>query len=199
MADAPTPEDIFGRLVSHWPDPQALVLGSRPLATAHTDPTRWPSTAGIVEHMMAVDTVTYLPDDILAKVDRSTMSVSLESRLPLLDRDIDEFAASLPVSSLIEDGRSKAPLRRVLDRYVPVELVDRPKAGFGLPIEEWLRGPLREWSADRLFGPTATAHLDASLLRTTWDEHQRGRFNHAYRLWDVLMFVEWADSRGVAA
>jgi asparagine synthase (glutamine-hydrolysing) len=125
------------------------------------------------------------------------MSVSLETRVPLLDRDIIEFAASLPLSMLIEGGRTKVLLRRVLDRYVPSSLVDRPKSGFGLPIEQWLRGPLRAWSEDRLFGGAARSFLDVAQVRQAWEDHLAGRRNNAYELWDVLMFAEWCGARGV--
>ncbi len=198
VADARSSEEVFHRLVSHWQDPLALVKGSNPLPTVHTDPTCWPATGGIVEHMMATDAMTYLPDDILTKVDRAAMSVSLETRVPLLDRDIVELAASLPLSMLIEGGRSKLILRRVLSRYVPTDLVDRPKAGFGMPIDEWLRGPLRGWAEDRVFSDVARSFLDADLIASSWRDHQSGRRNNAYRLWDVLMFVDWCNARGIS-
>jgi asparagine synthase (glutamine-hydrolysing) len=197
VAGASSAEDVFWRLVSHWPEPTQLVRGAHAVPTLHTDPAAWPRTGGIVEHMMALDTVTYLPDDILQKVDRAAMSVSLETRIPLLDRAIVEFAATLPLSMLIARGASKLPLRGVLSRYVPPHLVDRPKAGFGLPIDDWLRGPLRSWSEERLFAEVSRNHLDGDLIARTWKEHLSGRRNHAYRLWDVLMFVEWADARGI--
>jgi asparagine synthase (glutamine-hydrolysing) len=149
--------------------------------------------------MMAVDAVTYLPDDILAKVDRAAMSVSLETRIPFLDRDVVELAAALPLSMLIDEGRSKLVLRRVLDRYVPSALVDRPKSGFGLPIEDWLRGPLRVWAQERLEGGIAREFLDAGMVSEAWSQHLSQRRNNAYELWDVLMFVEWCSARDIAA
>ena len=144
---------------------------------------------------MAVDGVTYLPDDILVKVDRASMAVSLEGRIPLLDRDIVEFAASLPMSMKMRPGSSKWVLRQVFDRYVPRALVDRPKSGFGLPIDDWLRGPLRGWAEDLLASPPVRAHLDRGLVESTWAAHLAGRRNHAYELWDVLMFASWSRAR----
>lgn len=198
IADADTPNDVFNRLVSHWQDPERLVRGSTEPPTIHSDPGQWPATAGVVEHMMALDAVTYLPDDILTKVDRATMSVSLEGRIPLLDRSIVEFAASLPLSMKIRDGRSKWPLREVLGRYVPTEMFERPKAGFGLPIETWLRGPLRSWAEHHLFGPAADSFLEPGPIAVAWAQHQAGTHNRAYELWDVIMFSVWAEHRNIA-
>ncbi len=154
IADAADPEEVFHRLVSHWQDPSALVRG---IDRAAHDPHRSGPVAerpsGIVEHMAAIDAVTYLPDDILTKVDRATMSVSLEGRIPLLDREIVEFAAGLPVGhASCATGVSKWPLRQVLGRSVPRELFERPKSGFGVPIEDWLAGPLRDWAEYHLRG-----------------------------------------------
>ncbi|MCA1845717.1 MAG: asparagine synthase (glutamine-hydrolyzing), partial [Actinobacteria bacterium] len=160
VAAASSPYDAYLRLVTHWPAPERLVPGSHEPPTLHRDAVSGPRLPGMVEHMMAVDGVTYLPDDILTKLDRATMAVSLESRIPLLDREIVEFAAGLPLSMKIRPDSSKWVLRQVLDRYVPLPLVDRPKAGFGLPIDDWLRGPLREW-AEGLIGSAAVCdHLD---------------------------------------
>jgi asparagine synthase (glutamine-hydrolysing) len=195
VAGASSPHDAFLQLVTHWPDPQRLVPGSREPSTVHTDPHRFPRTPGIVEHMMAVDGVTYLPDDILAKVDRATMAVSLEGRIPLLDRDIVEFAAGLPLSMKIRPGSSKWLLRQVLDRYVPAWLVERPKSGFGLPIDDWLRGPLRGWAEGLIASAAVRDHLDRTVVDDAWAAHQSRRRNGAYELWDVLMFAAWAEAR----
>lgn len=195
VVGARSPEDAFLRLVSHWPQPERLVPGSQEPPTIHTDEQLFPRTAGIVEHMMAVDSVTYLPDDILVKVDRATMAVSLEARLPLLDRDIVEFAAGLPLSMKIRTGCSKWVLRQVLDRYVPAPLVDRPKSGFGLPIDDWLRGPLRDWAEGLIGSEPVRDHLDRGIVDAAWTAHQSRRRNHAYELWDVLMFAAWAQVR----
>ena len=197
VLDAPTAESAFNRLCSHWTNPQGLVVGSAEPPTVHSDSRLWPKTAGIVEHMAAVDTVTYLPDDILTKVDRATMSVSLEGRVPLLSRRIVEFAAGLPVDLRIREGAQKWPLRRVLAKSVAPELFERPKSGFGVPIEEWLRGPLRDWAEAHVHGSAVSGFLDPSVVRTAWDQHLSGRRNLAYPLWDVLMFSAWSEQRGI--
>lgn len=195
IADSPNPEDVFHRLTSHWADPARLVRGATEPPTIHSDPGRWPASSGIVEHMAAIDAVTYLPDDILTKVDRATMSVSLEGRIPLLGRDIVEFAVGLPVDMRLRGGVSKWPLRQVLSRSMPAEMVDRPKTGFGVPLADWLRGPLRDWAEDKLSADSVAELLDADLVRATWEQHQSGRSNEAYKLWDVLMLGEWSRRR----
>ena len=197
VADAPSSSEVFHRIVSHWPDPAQLVRGGNEPTTVHTDPGSWPDGT-FAEQMMAIDAVTYLPDDILAKVDRASMAVSLEARVPLLSRDIVEFAASLPLELLIRGGRSKAPLRDVLTRFVPDDLFQRPKAGFGVPLENWLRGPLAGWARERLASGPARSYLNQPTIDRTWDQLQRGRGAHAYRIWDVVMFVQWCEHRGIA-
>jgi asparagine synthase (glutamine-hydrolysing) len=198
IADAADEHEVFLRLVSHWQDPERLVPGSEEPPTVHTDPSRWPRTDDIVGHMAAVDAVTYLPDDILAKVDRASMAVSLEGRIPLLDVSIVEFAAGLPSSMKLRGGTSKWILREVLDRSVPREVFARPKSGFGVPIESWLRGPLREWAGEHLHGPAVASVLDTSMVETAWQDHLTGRRNQAYELWDVVMFSAWCEARGIS-
>lgn len=193
VADATSEHEVYNRLVSHWQDPGALIAGVSEPSTLHDDPSRWPDTAGIIEHMSAIDAVTYLPDDVLAKVDRATMSVSLEGRIPLLDRDIVELAAGLPSGYKQRNGVGKWPLRELLCRSVPPELVERPKSGFGVPIESWLRGPLREWASDHLFGAASAEYFEPGPIRRAWEDHQSGRRNTAYELWDVVMFSVWAE------
>ncbi len=193
VADAPSVHDVFNRLVSHWQVPTDLVQRGIEPPTLHTDRDRWPNVPGIVEHMSAVDAVTYLPDDILCKVDRATMSVSLEGRIPLLNRSIVELAASLPVEFKVRNGVAKWPLRQVISRYLPTANMDRPKSGFGVPIEEWLRGPLQQWAGDHLFGAASSQYLEHEPIRRTWNDHQSGRRNNAYELWDVIMFSVWAE------
>ena len=195
ILDAQNAECVFHRLTSHWKNPDRLVRGATEPPTIHTDPARWPTTSGIVEHMAAIDAVTYLPDDILTKVDRATMSVSLEGRIPLLSREIVEFAAGLPVGIRQRSGVSKWPLRQVLGRSVPAELFERPKSGFGVPIEDWLGGALRDWTETHLRGPAVREYLDPSVVLEAWDEQRSGRKNRAYDLWDVLMFSAWCEER----
>lgn len=145
--------------------------------------------------MMYADTVSYLPDDILVKVDRASMAVSLESRVPLLDHRIVEFAWSLPATARAGGGVGKRVLREVLARHVPTALTDRPKMGFGIPVGDWLRGPLRAW-ADALLDPqrlAADGYLDVGLVQARWTEHLSGRRNWEYSVWNALMFQSWLE------
>jgi asparagine synthase (glutamine-hydrolysing) len=143
--------------------------------------------------MMAVDIMTYLADDLLTKVDRASMAVSLEVRVPLIDHRVVEFAARLPNFMLFDEGGGKAILRQILYRHVPRELVDRPKWGFSVPLQHWLRGPLRGWAEDLLSEAdlSAAGYLEAAPIRDCWAEHLSGRFNHQNKLWPLLMFQSW--------
>jgi asparagine synthase (glutamine-hydrolysing) len=191
-------EEMYLGLVSHWRDPTRLVTGAVEPPTPLTDHGGVPSFADPVERMMYLDALTYLPDDILTKVDRASMAVSLEARVPLLDHRLVEFAWRLPRRMKVADGRGKLILRRVLRRYVPDRLVERPKAGFGVPIGDWLRGPLRPWAED-LLDPARIGRdgfLDPGIVRRTWHEHLSGRRNQQYQLWDILMFQAWLGAGG---
>ncbi len=186
-------EDLYRMLVSHWQDPASFVLGATEPGTVMTMPGLQPRTDGFIHRMMALDSLAYLPDDILVKVDRAAMGVSLETRVPLLDHHVVAFAWSLPLEYKLRGGVGKWPLRQVLYRYVPRELIERPKMGFGVPIDTWLRGPLRDWAEDLLdAGRLAQeGYFDPSPIRRRWDEHLSGRRNWQYALWDVLMFQLW--------
>ena len=186
---------LYRQLAGQWGDPAAVVLGADEPATIDRRPGEWPPLVGPLEEFLWLDTAMVLPDDMLAKVDRASMAASLELRVPLLDHRIVEWAWTLPPAAKVHGGRGKDVLRRVLDRYVPPELVDRPKMGFDPPLAGWLRGPLREWAesllaADRL---AAEGWFDPNPIRTVWDEHLAGRRNHDYRLWAVLMFQAWVE------
>lgn len=188
---ANSPEALYRELVSQWHGPLPLrVDGEPPMLVA--DPSRWPAASSFIERMLAVDTTTYLPDDILVKVDRAAMAVSLETRVPFLDERVIAFAWQLPLHQKVRNGEGKWLLRRLLYRYVPRELVERPKQGFGVPIEHWLRGPLREWAED-LLSPAALAAdglLDPAPIRAMWQRHLAGR-NVQYALWPILMYQAW--------
>ena len=195
-ASALTARDIdaaYDRIVSQWPNAEELVPGSRESSAGLASPSLSGDLSDPVARMQLRDMVTYLPDDILTKVDRASMASSLEVRVPLLDHRLVEFAWRLPRAALFENGQTKAPLRRLLDRYVPRALIARPKSGFGVPIDSWLRGPLRDWAED-LLSEKALADdglLDPRPVRTAWAEHLSRRRNHQHALWCVLMFQAW--------
>ncbi len=195
-ASALTARDIdasYYRIVSQWPNATELVPGSRETSEGMEGPSLSRDLSDPVARMQLLDMVTYLPDDILTKVDRASMASSLEVRVPLLDHRLVEFAWRLPRASLFANGQTKAPLRRILDRYVPRALIERPKSGFAVPIDSWLRGPVRDWAED-LLSEKALADdglLDPRPIRTAWAEHLSRRRNHQHALWCVLMFQAW--------
>jgi asparagine synthase (glutamine-hydrolysing) len=150
--------------------------------------------------LLFVETMTSLPDDMLVKVDRAAMASSLEIRVPLIDHRVVEFAWSLPLEYKVRGRRGKRVLRQVLYRHVPPALVDRPKQGFGVPLSDWLRGPLRDW-AEALLDERrlrSAGFLDAAMVRGCWREHLSGHRNWHGRLWGVLMFQSWLEREGRA-
>lgn len=179
---------IYENILSAWP--QSPLLGNNGEGTSAHEAAPLESFA---EAMMLWDTTGYLPNDVLTKVDRATMAVSLEARAPLLDRRIFEFAWRLPLDMKIKHGKGKHILRKTLNRYVPDYLFDRPKQGFTMPVGDWLRSDLRDWAEDLLDEKTLREDglLDPATIRATWDEHQNGQGNHAQKLWHVLMFQAW--------
>lgn len=189
--------DLYRGMVSHWTDPASVVLGATEPATVLTELAPALPGLGDVERMMALDMLSYLPDDILAKVDRAAMGVSLETRVPFLDHRVVEFAWSLPLNYKLRGGVTKWPLRQVLYRHVPRELVERPKMGFGVPIDHWLRGPLRDWAESLLAEPRLRAEgfFNPDPIRRKWAEHLSGQRNWQYHLWDVLMFQAWLEQQ----
>jgi asparagine synthase (glutamine-hydrolysing) len=195
LLDADSPVQMYRRLISQWPDPEQLVAGTKEPA-GWSDRIRGFEALDTVSQLRLLDMMTYLVDDILTKVDRASMAVSLEVRVPLLDHRVVEFGWRLPTSQLIGKGKGKLPLRSVLYRYVPQQLVERPKMGFGVPIGEWLRGPLRGW-AEELLSPDRLARdglFDPSLARQRWAEHLSGRRNWQYALWTLLQFQAWREA-----
>ncbi len=195
------PDDraLYRDLLSHWKNPELLVEGSRSRPRL-ADLAEWPTGFRDAIHpLMFDDTLAYLPDDILVKVDRTSMSVGLEARVPLLDHRVVELAWSLPLSQKARNGETKWALRQVLDRHVPANLVDRPKMGFGLPIDVWLRGPLRAWADDLLSESRLRREglLTPGPIQQKWREHLSGRRNWHYYLWDVLVLQAWREAHGV--
>jgi asparagine synthase (glutamine-hydrolysing) len=189
----PTPEALYHGLVSHWSAPESIVYRSREAATALSDRAQWAKLPDFTQRMMYLDAVTYLPDDILVKVDRASMAVGLEARVPLLDHRVVEFAWRVPLSRTNRNDQGKWLLRQVLHRYVPQHLIDRPKMGFGVPIDSWLRGPLRGWAEDLLNEQRLReqGYFDPAPIRAKWTEHLAGGRNWQYWLWDILMFQAW--------
>jgi asparagine synthase (glutamine-hydrolysing) len=192
-----TVADLYRGMVSHWPEPDTLVLGAHEPASALTGSQTALQGFNEVEHMMAMDMLSYLPDDILTKVDRAAMGVSLETRVPMLDQRVVEFAWSLPLDYKLRGGVTKWPLREVLYRHVPRSLIERPKMGFGVPIDHWLRGPLRDWAENLLSESRLRQEgfLNPLLIRHKWAEHLSGQRNWQYHLWDVLMFQAWLEGQ----
>jgi asparagine synthase (glutamine-hydrolysing) len=190
-----TVDELYGGLVSHWANPAEVVLGATEASTFSA--LGVPELQGLndVERMMARDMLSYLPDDILAKVDRASMGVSLETRVPFLDHRVVEFAWSLPFAYKLHNGITKWPLREVLYRHVPRTLIERPKMGFGVPIDQWLRGPLRDWAETLISEPRLRAEgfFRPEPIRKKWLEHLSGKHNWQHHLWCVLMFQAWLE------
>lgn len=193
--------EMYRALVSHWQQPESLVLGSREPQTLLQKIALEGPGLDATAQMTLLDQLTYLPDDILAKVDRAAMAFSLETRVPLLDHRIVEFALRVPMHQKMRPGprgiETKWLLRQVLYRHVPREMIERPKQGFGIPLDQWLRGPLRSWAEDLLDESRLRQQglLDAATVRRTWQEHLSGRRNWQYQLWDVLMLQSWLQAQ----
>jgi len=191
-----SPELLYRSLVTHWENPDQLVFDAHEPATVLTDSALWATVADFTHHMMYQDMVGYLPDDILVKVDRASMGVSLEARVPLLDHRVVELAWHLPTAMKIRGGRGKWLLRQILYRYVPRQMIERPKMGFGVPIDSWLRGPLRDWAEGLLAESRLRQEgfFHPGPIRRKWSEHLAGTRNWQYHLWDILMFQAWIEN-----
>lgn len=204
LIDAIDENSLYERLISQWHGP-SIVIGADDAANADAQVTvkaqsHRVQAATMVERMMVRDTLGYLPDDILVKVDRAAMSVSLETRIPFLDKRVVELAWRMPLEMKIRGDRTKHVVRRVLERYVPTSLIDRPKMGFSVPLDSWLRGPLRAWVEARI-DPVrikAEGYLNPAPVQAIWQEHLSGTRNWQYRLWNVLMFQSWLERFGGA-
>ena len=189
-------QDVARQRVQRWRHPEAVVVGARRLATAYDDGDRLPRNGTPADALMAMDFACYLPDDILTKVDRASMAASLEARAPLLDWRIAEFAWSLPLSMKWRDGQLKHLPRQLLARYLPDALVQRPKSGFGAPVGDWLRGPLRDWGEAQLDARRLReeGHFDPAPIQALWREFQAGERKWHTHLWSVLMFQAWRET-----
>ena len=197
VLSAETPEQMYQRLCSHWWEAESVVINGCEKLTNITTPASFADLNDFPHRMMYMDLITYLPDDILTKLDRATMGVSLEGRVPLLDHRVVEFAWRLPLSLKISHNQSKWVLRQVLDRYVPKKLIDRPKMGFGIPIDNWLRGDLRDWAEDLLDENSMKkqGYFQTEIIQKKWQEHLSGDRNWQYDLWDILMFQAWMEKQ----
>lgn len=186
--------EIYQLLISQWNETSSLVLGAKPITM---DCKISSSLTNFTEQMMCHDMLHYLPDDILVKVDRASMAVSLESRAPFLDHEIVEFAWRLPLNMKIRDKKTKWLLREILYQYIPRELIERPKMGFGVPIDSWLRGPLRDWAENLLAQKRLEeeGYFIPKLIRAKWEEHLSGKRNWQYHIWTILMFQAWLDQQ----
>ncbi len=184
---------LYEGLVTQWRGERVPVLAGADVAAPGLLSRIGDPALDYASWMMLADMHTYLPDDILVKVDRAAMAVSLETRVPLLDHDLVAWAWSLPLALKLRDGRGKFLLRTLLDRYVPRTLIDRPKRGFAVPLAAWLRGPLRDWAED-LLDPKRLSEqgfLDAARVRARWQEHLAGTRDAQDELWTVLTFQAW--------
>lgn len=193
--------DLHYNLVSEIDHPEQVVLGAKEPATWLKDVGMKATFTDAKLHMMFMDMMTYLPDDILVKVDRAAMANSLETRVPFLDHRVIELAWSLPMSLKMRDGQTKWLLRQVLYQYIPRQLIERPKAGFSIPLSDWLRGPLKDW-AEALLDETRLrreGYFDTQLVRAKWQAYLEGKHNHHTFLWNILMFQEWLDEQRQAA
>ena len=185
--------DVYMSFVSQWQQPKRLVQDGREEVIPLVDPELQIEGLGFAESMMYWDALSYLNGDILNKVDRASMAVSLEARAPLLDRRIYDYVWRLPLEMKIRDGKGKWLLRQVLKKHVPEDLFERPKQGFSVPVSDWLRGDLKDWAEDLLDESKlrVQGYFDYQVVRSLWDDHQKGRGNHANKLWNVLMFQAW--------
>jgi asparagine synthase (glutamine-hydrolysing) len=193
---ADKPESVYRALISKWDGRTPVVRGASEPLTMLTNESAWPTLTGLIDRSMYVDMVTYLTDDILVKVDRASMGVGLESRAPLLDHRVVEFAWQLPMPMKVRNEQGKWLLRQMLYRYVPPSLIERPKRGFSTPIDSWLRGPLAEWGHNLLDEKRLREEgfFHTAPIRQKWQEHLSGSRNWRNHLWNVLMFQAWLEA-----
>ena len=188
--------DMYIRQITHWPDAASLVIDGAMPTTAVTDRACWADVEDFTDQMMYLDGISYLPDDILTKVDRASMAVALEARVPILDHRVVAFAWRLPQATKMQGGTGKLPLRRILERHVPTDLIDRPKMGFAVPLHDWFRGKLRDWLESLIDERRLKQEgfFDPKPIRAAWADHLSGRRNRQHELWDVAMFQAWHEA-----
>ena len=190
-------DDFYLSLVSEWRTPEEAVMTAHEPKHFLMSRDKWPQLKQAEERMMYCDAMAYLPDDILCKIDRAAMGVSLETRVPFMDHRVVELAWRLPLHMKIRDGQGKWPLRQLLYKYVPRELIERPKQGFAIPLGKWLRGPLRDW-AEHLLDPVRLSeqgYFRSEPIRQKWQEHMSGKYNQEHSLWSILMFQAWLETQ----
>ena len=199
LFDAHSENELYFRLLSHWENPANLVHAGNERDSLFEGFARNVSDMPFAQRMMVYDMLNYLPDDILVKVDRAAMGVSLETRVPFLDHRVIETAWQMPMHLKIKDGTGKDCLRRLLYRRVPKTLIERPKMGFGVPLGDWLRGPLREWTESLINKQRLeqSGYFVPDDIQAKWTEHLSGRRNWQYHLWGILMFEAWRDEAGI--
>ncbi|MBF0198851.1 MAG: asparagine synthase (glutamine-hydrolyzing) [Planctomycetes bacterium] len=193
LCSCSSPKDLYLSIASLYHQPQSLLLEGEEYPSAILDKEPWSLPSSFTEQMMLIDLLTYLPGDILTKVDRASMGLSLEARVPLLDHRLVDFAWSLPLEFKCTQGQGKRILRDILAKHIPRRLIDRPKMGFSIPLAQWLRGPLREW-CEELFSEKSlqdSGVWNSAEVRKLWAEHLSAKKNHQYILWNIVVFQQW--------
>jgi asparagine synthase (glutamine-hydrolysing) len=187
--------DFYKRMVTHWGNADEVVFDSKENGSYFKEFKGLSSRYSYQENMMALDSLTYLSDDILVKVDRAAMANSLETRVPFLNDELFEFVWGLPFHLKIKDGSSKWILKELLKKYVPKQLVDRPKQGFSVPLAQWLREPLRDWAENLLASDRLIAenYFNENIVRNIWELHLSGKKDYSLKLWSILMFQSWLE------
>jgi asparagine synthase (glutamine-hydrolysing) len=190
---AKSQEELCSALISQWQHPEETVIGGTCFDLKKNITDSKEMLADIRNYMMLRDMRRYLVDDILHKVDRASMAVSLEARSPILDHRLIEYAWSLPITQKCDGSKGKLPLRAILKKYIPEDLYERPKQGFGVPISAWLRSDLKNWAEALLFSESSNEFFYATAIKSLWDEHITGKFDRGAYLWNILLFLQWYE------
>ena len=195
--DASSPLELFVCMMERYSEIENLVLAEQDSNSMLLDNNLWPEVDGEIHKMMLIDTLSYLPNDILVKVDRASMATSLEARAPLLDREVFEFAWRIPFQMKVDGQGGKRILRDLLLKYLPNDLISQKKMGFGVPIGNWLRGPLKEWALEMLseIDKEQKRYLEPNIVREIWKQHNSGLYDHSKLLWSILMFQSWLNEQ----